>query len=104
LLNDATGFLLMVHASEGYMAEINTMLPVVESFMATHQLPDVTVVADAGVISEASQKGDRGRRAVVHPRHEDPACPLPGRAWRHEHPGQQIPGGHVFTQPWPAGC
>ena len=23
--------------------------------------------------------------------------------WRREHPGQQIPDGHIFTQPWPAG-
>ncbi len=23
--------------------------------------------------------------------------------WRREHPGEQIPDGHVFTQPWPAG-
>jgi len=23
--------------------------------------------------------------------------------WRREHPGQDIPDGHVFTQPWPAG-
>ena len=23
--------------------------------------------------------------------------------WRREHPGQDLPDGHVFTQPWPAG-
>jgi len=23
--------------------------------------------------------------------------------WWREHPGEQIPGGHIFTQPWPAG-
>jgi hypothetical protein len=23
--------------------------------------------------------------------------------WRREHPGEEIPDGHVFTQPWPAG-
>ena len=32
------------------------MLPVIESFMAAHRLPDVTVVADAGMVSEANQK------------------------------------------------
>jgi transposase len=32
------------------------MLPVIESFMAAHQLPDVTVVADAGMVSEANRK------------------------------------------------
>jgi hypothetical protein len=33
------------------------LLPVIQSFMAAHQLPDVTVVADAGMVSEANQKG-----------------------------------------------
>jgi hypothetical protein len=23
--------------------------------------------------------------------------------WRHDHPDKQIPDGHIFTQPWPAG-
>src|ERR1700743_2911638 len=32
------------------------MLPVVEKFMAAHRLPDVTVVADAGMISDANMK------------------------------------------------
>jgi len=34
------------------MAETKTMLPVIGEFMAAHQLPDVTVVADAGMISD----------------------------------------------------
>jgi hypothetical protein len=25
------------------------------------------------------------------------------KQWRREHPGEQIPDGHLFTQPWPAG-
>jgi hypothetical protein len=32
------------------------MLPVIEAFMAARQLPDVTVVADAGMISDANMK------------------------------------------------
>ena len=32
------------------------MLPVITAFMGAHQLPDVTAVADAGMISEANQK------------------------------------------------
>jgi transposase len=46
----------MVHAFEGNMAETKTMLPVIEAFTAAHQLPGVTVVADAGMASEANQK------------------------------------------------
>jgi hypothetical protein len=32
------------------------MQPVIEAFMATHRLPDVTVIADAGMNLGASQK------------------------------------------------
>ena len=76
LLTGAGGFPLMVSAFEGNKAETKTMLPVIESFMAAHQLPDVTVVADAGMVSRGQSEGDRGRGAVVHPRHADPARPL----------------------------
>src|SRR5450755_3158333 len=46
----------MVSAFEGNRAETRTMLPVIEAFMAAHQLPDVTVVADAGMVSESNQR------------------------------------------------
>jgi transposase len=46
----------MVSAFEGNRAETKTILPVITAFMTTHQLPDVTVVADAGMVSEANQK------------------------------------------------
>jgi hypothetical protein len=32
-----------------------------------------------------------------------PQVPYVVARWRHEHPGEDIPDGHVFTQPWPAG-
>ena len=32
-----------------------------------------------------------------------PDVPYVIDAWRREHPGEEIPDGHVFTQPWPAG-
>ena len=56
LLTGQDGFPLMVSAFEGNKAETKTMLPVIEKFMAAHRLSDVTVVADAGMISEANQK------------------------------------------------
>ena len=55
LLTDATGIPLMVAAFEGNKAETATMLPVINAFKATHHLSDVTVIADAGMISEANQ-------------------------------------------------
>jgi transposase len=56
LLTGQDGFPLMVSAFEGNKAETKTMLPVTEKFMAARRLPDVTVVADAGMISEANQR------------------------------------------------
>jgi DDE family transposase len=56
LLTDQAGFPLTLSAFEGNRAETKTMLPVIEAFMAAYQLPDVTVVADAGMISEANMK------------------------------------------------
>jgi hypothetical protein len=103
LLTDACGFPLTVRAFEGNMAETKTMLPVIEEFMAAHQLPDVTVVADAGMISEANQKAIEAAGLSFILGMKIPHVPYPVARWRREHPGGQIPDGHVFTQPWPAG-
>ncbi len=32
-----------------------------------------------------------------------PDVPYAADQWRREHPGEEIPDGHVFTQPWPPG-
>jgi hypothetical protein len=103
LLAGQDGFPLMVSAFEGSRAETKTMLPVIEKFMAAHRLPDVTVVADAGMISEANQKAIEaaGLSFILDVKIPDVPCQV--AQWRREHPGQDIPDGHVFTQPWPAG-
>ena len=92
----------MVQAFEGNKAETKTMLPVITAFMAAHQLPDVTVVADAGMISEANQKAieDAGLSFILGTKIPDE--PYAVAQWRREHPGQDLPDGQVFTQPWPA--
>ena len=102
LLTDAAGFPLMVQAFEGNKAETKTMLPVITAFMTIHQLPDVTVVADAGMISEANQQAieDAGLSFILGTRIPD--VPYAVAQWRREHPGQDLPDGQVFTQPWPA--
>jgi Transposase DDE domain len=103
LLTGADGFPLMVSAFEGNRAETRTMLPVIESFMAAHQLPDVTVVADAGMVSEANQKQIEAAGLSFILGARIPHVPYLVAQWRREHPGQDIPDGQVFTQPWPAG-
>ena len=44
----------MIEAFEGNKAETKTILPVITSFMTAHQLADVTVVADAGMVSKSN--------------------------------------------------
>jgi len=56
LLTDAAGFPLMIEAFEGNKAETKTMLSTITSFMAAHQLADVAIVADAGMVSEANRE------------------------------------------------
>ena len=103
LLTGQDGFPLMVSAFEGNRAETRTMLPVIESFMAAHDLPDVTVVADAGMVSEANQKAIEAAGLSFILGAKIPHVPYLIAQWRREHPGQDIPDGQVFTQPWPAG-
>jgi hypothetical protein len=103
LLTGQDGFPLMVSAFEGNKAETKTMLPVIEKFMAAHQLPDVTVVADAGMISEANQKAIEAAGLSFILGMKIPDVPYVVGQWRREHPGEDIPDGYVFTQPWPAG-
>ena len=102
LLTDQYGFPLMVSAFEGNRAETKTMLPVIEAFMAAHGLPDVTVVADAGMVSEANQKAIEAAGLSFILGARIPHEPHVVKRWRREHPGAPIPDGHIFVQPWPA--
>jgi len=103
LLTDVRGFPLMVHAFEGNKAETKTILPVVQAFAAAHQLPEVTVVADAGMLSEANLGAieDAGLRFIVGAR--IPEVPYQVAEWRRTHPGEPITDGQVFVQPWVMG-
>jgi hypothetical protein len=103
LLPGQDGFPLMVSAFDGNRAETKTMLPVIRKFMAAHQLPDVTVVANAGMISEANQKAIEAEGLSFILGMKVPDVPYQVAQWHREHPGEDIPDGHVFTQPWPAG-
>src|SRR5215467_12528646 len=103
LLTGQDGFPLMVSAFEGNKAETKTMLPVIESFMAAHDLPDVTVVADAGMVSEANQKQIEAAGLSFILGMRIPHVPMWSRSGGASTPGQDILDGHVFAQPWPAG-
>jgi hypothetical protein len=103
LLTDASGFPLMVEAFEGNRAETTTMVPTITAFMAAHQLRDVTVVADAGMISETNMKAIESARLSFVLGAKIPDIPYVVAKWRRKHPGEQPPDGLILTQPRPAG-
>jgi hypothetical protein len=54
LLTTASGFPLEVHLFEGNKGETTTLIPVLTAFAERHQVPDLVVVADAGMLSAAN--------------------------------------------------
>ena len=102
LLTDASGFPLRVEAYEGNKAETATMLPTLRAFMTAYGLSDVTVVADAGMVSEVNKKRIEQAGLSFILGAKTPTVPYVVQQWRREHPDEPIPDGHVFTQPWPA--
>jgi hypothetical protein len=92
LLTDATGFPLTVAAFEGNKAETATMVPVINAFKAAHRLTDVTVVADAGMISEANQVALQAAGLSFILGARIPRLPDVVREWRDKHLDEAIPG------------
>jgi hypothetical protein len=103
LLTDVRGFPLQVHAFDGNTAETKTILPVIQAFAAAHGLPEVTVIADAGMLSEANLAAieDAGLKFIVGAR--IPEVPYQVSEWRRTHPGEPIGDGQIFVQPWVMG-
>jgi len=60
------------------------------------------IVADAGMVSEANKRQleTEGLSFILGARVGQ--VPWVIQDWRNQHPGQDLPDGHVFTQPWPA--
>ncbi len=50
LLVDSGGFPLEIHCFEATLAETFTLVPVLHSFQDRHQVQDLVVVADAGML------------------------------------------------------
>ena len=54
LLVDRGGFPLEIGCFEGNKAETATIVPIVEQFQARHDVADMVIVADAGMLSAAN--------------------------------------------------
>jgi hypothetical protein len=93
LLTDASGFPLMVNAFDGNRAETTTMLPTIKAFMAAHQLADVVIVADAGMVSEGNKQAIEAEGLSFILGAKVPQVPFVIEAWRKRHPDHEIPDG-----------
>jgi hypothetical protein len=92
-----------VEAFEGNKAETATMLPTLQRFMAAHPLSDVTVVADAGMLSEANKKAIEAAGLGFILGNRIGHIPYVIGEWRRHNPDSYIPEGLTLTQPWPGG-
>ena len=99
LLTDATGMPLMVDAFEGNTAETKTIIPLIQRFIASHGIAGVTVVADAGMMSEANLADieDAGWSFVVGGKL--PEVPYAVKQWRQNNPDLEPADGLTLTQP-----
>ena len=61
------------------------MVPMINAFKAAHQLSDVTVVADAGMISEANQVALHAAELTYILGARIPGLPDVVREWRDKH-------------------
>lgn len=103
LLTDATGFPLAVQAFEGNKAETATMLPTLTAFMTAHRLTDITVVADAGMLSENNKREIEAAGLGFILGNRIAHIPYAILEWRKLNPGVDVPDGLTLTQPWPGG-
>lgn len=67
LLVDRLGFPLEIHCFEGNKAETQTIIPVVKAFQERHEIADMVVVADAGMLSATNLDAlsEAGLRFIV---------------------------------------
>jgi Transposase DDE domain len=99
LLTDASGMPLMIDAFEGNRAETKTIIPLVQRFVAAHEIAGVTVVADAGMMSEANlaEIEDAGWSFVIGGKLLE--VPYAIRQWRQANPDAEPADGTTLTQP-----
>jgi hypothetical protein len=103
LLTDASGFPLQVEAFEGNKAETATMLPTLQSFMTAHRLTDITVVADAGMLSDSNKREIEAVGLGFILGNRISHIPYVIDEWHKQNPDADVPDGLTLTQPWPPG-
>jgi hypothetical protein len=103
LMTTPDGFPLSVRAFEGNTAEVKTIAPVLAEYAAAHSVGDVTVVADAGMMSEANMRELQDAEFGFVVGKGIPSEPFQVADWRCKHPEREIPDGKIFAQRWDIG-
>ncbi|MDR3069741.1 MAG: IS1634 family transposase [Propionibacteriaceae bacterium] len=97
LLTGSDGFPLLIREFEGNKAETKTIIPVLDEFRAVNPQTRVTVIADAGMLSEANLAAleTAGYDFIVGGRI---GAEPPGivQLWQIEHPGEAIADQQIF--------
>jgi hypothetical protein len=103
LLTTPEGFPLSVRAFDGKKPEVHTITPVLAAWADAHDVEDVTVVADAGMMSEqnARELQDAGFGFIVGK--GIPSEPWVVAEWRRRNPKRKPPDGKVWAQRWDIG-
>jgi hypothetical protein len=102
LLVNVDGFPLAVQSFEGNKAETLTILPVVEAFVSDHDLSGVTIVADAGMLSETNLGvlEDAGFKFIVGSRVKKTPYSISEYTTS---VGKPVTDGQVFVENWTQG-
>jgi len=102
LLVDPSGYPLDVHVFDGSKAETKTLLPVIKAFQTRHQVADLVVVADAGMLSAANLNAleDAGFSFIVAARQSKAPAELEAHFEAH---GNYLADGATFEVTRPMG-
>ena len=106
LLTTVDGFPLVIREFEGNRADTRTLLPVVDQFQQMCPNAQITIVADAGMLSytnlsameQAGYQFIIGRVATRRTGRV-PALPVAVTEWLDEHPGQSFHDGQILGGP-----
>jgi transposase len=79
------------------------MLPTLQTFMTAYRLSDITVVADAGMLSENNKREIEAAGLGFILGNRISHIPYVIDEWRTHNPGVDVPDGLTLTQPWPGG-
>ncbi|GAB93755.1 putative transposase [Gordonia rhizosphera NBRC 16068] len=93
---------MQLEAFEGNKAETATMMPTLRAFMKAHQLDDITVVADAGMISAANKQAIESAGLSFILGEKIPTIPYLISQWHKDNPDSTPPDGLILTQRYPA--